>query len=109
MRRLLGSLALIFVVGALTAGAALAADGPRGPIAARGGGGPLAGTAGVVAPGFTCARAEARLARIQHRIALVSARIAGGKAKNPDAAARFVKQATARAAKVQARIAARCG
>ena len=100
MKRILGTLALMLTVAALTAGAAFADGGKPA--------GPPPGKEKAGAPTFTCDGAKARLARIEGRIGRIGARIASGAAKNPDAAAQRLAEAKARAAKVSARIAARC-
>ena len=100
MKRILGTLALMLTVAALTAGAAFADGGTPG--------GPPPGKEKAGTPAFTCDGAKARLARIDARIAKISARIASGEAKNPEGAARHLEQAKARAARVSARIAAKC-
>jgi hypothetical protein len=108
MRRMLGIIALTVALAAVSAGAALSDGGGQagtGPLAGLLGGSAQSGGA---APVFTCDGARKRLARLNHAIAIVSARIENGTAKNPKAAAKLLKIARARAARIEARIAANC-
>jgi len=109
IRRALSVAVLALALAAMSATAALADDGTggrqptRGPLAGQAGGNAQAG-----APVFTCDGAKRRLRRLNHAIAVIEKRIADGTAKNPEAAAKFVTHAKARAAKIKERIAANC-
>jgi len=96
-KMMLRTVLLVLALTALAAGSALAAGGPPK--------GPGARLASIT---FTCDRAAARLARVEHRIANVQSRIDSGKAKNPERAAKLKQLLEKHAAKIQARIAARC-
>jgi hypothetical protein len=98
MKVVLGTVAAMLALMALTAGSALAGDGGPRPGALG------AGTGQGL--GFTCERATARLARVEARIARIQARLDSGQAKKPERAARFIQRLERRADRIEARLAA---
>jgi len=89
---------MVLVVLALAAGPAFAG---RGNPPARPG-------ARLANATFSCERAAARLARVESRIDRVQARIDAGTAKNAAFAAKLKQMLEKRAARIEARIAAKC-